>query len=67
MKSKKTLVLTASILALTLSTFPHVAAADTTTAPPPASSDLTRPTGKAPMVYMRAILAVGDLISVLLP
>ncbi len=43
MKSKKTLVLAASILTLTLSAFPHHAAASTGSAPP--ASGLRHPEG----------------------
>jgi hypothetical protein len=66
MKNIKTFVLAASMLTLTLSAFPHRAAASSTTIPPP-DIELARPTGKAPMVYMRVILAAGDLMSALLP
>lgn len=67
MKSKKTLVLAASILALTLSAFPHDAAAGTTTAPPQASSDMTRKAGGSNLIYLQVVLAAGTLISTLLP
>lgn len=66
MKKKMTLALAALIFSITLTAFPHVAAADTGTTPQ-ASSEMTRPTGKSPMVYMRVILAVGNLLSALLP
>jgi hypothetical protein len=64
MKSTKTLVLAASILALTLTAFPHVAAAGTGAAPQQASSDLTRKGGEG-VKYMAVILAAGNLISLL--
>ena len=66
MKSKKTLVLAASILALTLSAFPHDAVAGTTIIPQQAGSDL-RPGGDSPVKYLAVILAAGNLISLLLP
>ena len=67
MKSKKTLVLSVSIFVLTLSAFPNVASAVTTTASPKAGSDLTRKGGDTPVKYMAVILAAGNLISLLVP
>ena len=64
MKSTKTLVLAASILAF--STFPHVAAASTDTSPQ-AGSDLTRKAGGSALKYVEVILAGGTLILALLP
>lgn len=66
MKKNVMLSLAALLFTLTLSAFPHHAEASSTTTPPP-DSDITRPTGKAPMVYMRAILAAGDVMLILLP
>ena len=66
MKSNKTLVLAASILALTLSAFPHVASADTGTIQQ-ADPDLTRQAGVKGVKYMAVILAAGNLISLLAP
>jgi hypothetical protein len=66
MKSKKTLVLAASILALTLSAFPHDAAASTGTTPQ-AGSDTTRKAGGTSCPYLQIILAAGNLISLLVP
>jgi hypothetical protein len=72
MKTKKTLGLAALLLTLTLSAFPNYAAADTAPTPPPPPPpkvviELTRPTGKAPMVYMRVVEVVETVSSVLLP
>jgi|HubBroStandDraft_2_1064218.scaffolds.fasta_scaffold388354_2 hypothetical protein len=67
MKSTKTLVLAASILALTLTAFPHVAAAGTVVAPQQASSDLTRKAGGSNLLYVQVIVVAGNLISLLLP
>jgi hypothetical protein len=65
MKSKRTLVLAASILALTLTAFPHVAAAGTGAAPQQASSDMTRKAGGSNLLYVQVIVAAGNLISLL--
>jgi hypothetical protein len=65
MKSNKTLVLAASILALTLSAFPHVASADTGTTQQ-ASSDRRKGGGTA-LVYLQFIAAAGNLITMLVP
>jgi len=65
MKSTKTLVLAASILALTLTAFPHVAAAGTSTTPQ-VSSDLRKAGGTA-LVYIQLALATGTLFSLLVP
>jgi hypothetical protein len=65
MKCTKTLVLAASILALTLSAFPHIALAGTTTAALHADPDLTRQGGGKGVKYMAVILAAGNLISLL--
>ena len=67
MKSTKTLVLAASILALTLSTFPHIALAGTTTAALHADPDLTRQGGGKGVKYMAVILAADNLIRLLVP
>jgi hypothetical protein len=66
MKSKKAPVLAALILALTLSAFPHHAAASTGTTPQ-ASSDMIRRAGGTSCPYLQVLLAGGMLISVLLP
>jgi hypothetical protein len=60
------------IFALTFAAFPHHAAADSAPTPPPPPPpkvviELTRPTGKAPMVYMRVVEVVETVSSVLLP
>jgi hypothetical protein len=65
MKSTKTLVLAASILVLTLSALPHVAAASTGSAPQ-ADPDMTRKSGGSALKYVEAILAGGTLILALL-
>jgi hypothetical protein len=65
MKSKRVLVLAASILALTLTAFPHVAAAGTGAAPLQASSDMTRKAGGSNLLYIQVIVAAGNLISLL--
>jgi len=67
MKSKKTLVLAGSILALTLWAFPHDAAAGTTTAALQANSDLTRKAGGEKLIYIQLALATGTLFSLLVP
>ena len=66
MKSKKTLVLAASILAITLSAFPHdaVASAGTTSQ---ASSDATRKAGGSSLIYIQLIVVAGNLISFMVP
>jgi FlaG/FlaF family flagellin (archaellin) len=64
MKSTKTLVLAASILALTLSAFPQVASADTATTQQ-ASSDVMRKGGGSKLIYVQFIVAAGNLISLL--
>jgi hypothetical protein len=64
MKGNKTLVLAASILALTLAAFPHEAAADTGTTEQ-ASSDLTRKAGGSKLLYVQVIVVAGNLISLL--
>lgn len=66
MKSKRTLILAASFLALTISALPHVAVAGTTTAPQ-TSSDMRRKAGGTPLEYLQVILAAGNLISLLVP
>jgi hypothetical protein len=66
MKSKKTLVLPASFLALTLSAFPHVAAASEGTTVQ-AGSDMFRKAGGTNCPYLQVILAAGNLLSALLP
>ena len=66
MKSKKTLVLAASILALTLSAFPHAASADTGTTQQ-ASSGMMRKGGDGKLIYIQFIVAAGNLLSALLP
>ena len=66
MKSNKTLVLAASILALTLSAFPHVAAASIGTTAQ-AGSDMLRKGGDSRIPYLQVILAAGNLLSALLP
>ena len=66
MKSKRTLVLAGSILALTLSAFPHDAVAGTTTAAPHADPDLVRKGGGKGVKYMTVILAAGNLFSLLM-
>ena len=67
MKSKKTLVLAGSILALTLWAFPHDAVAGTTTTPQQAGTDMSRASGDSKLKYMAVILAAGNLISLLVP
>ena len=67
MKCKKTLVLAASIFALTLSAFPHHAAASSNTTPPNSGSQLVRMPGKNPCPYMQVVPAVSILLSALLP
>ena len=69
MKSTKTLVLAASILALTLSTFPDIALAGTTTAALHADPDLTRqrPVVKGSEDTSLVILAADNLIRLLVP
>ena len=68
MKSKKTLVLAASILTLTLSAFPHDAAASST-ATPPSDSQALRKAGGDKVKYMETavVLAAGILLSAVLP
>jgi ABC-type oligopeptide transport system substrate-binding subunit len=66
MKSKKTLLLAASILALTLSAFPHVAAASERMTVQ-AGSDMFRKAGGTNCPYLQVILAAGNLLSALLP
>jgi hypothetical protein len=66
MKSTKTLVLAGSILALTLTAFPHDAAASTGTAPQQAGSDLRKSGGTA-LPYLRVALVTGTLFSLLVP
>jgi hypothetical protein len=65
MNSQKILVLAASILALTLTAFPHVAAAGTGTAPQ-AVSEIVRKAGGSNLIYVQ-VLVVGTLLSALLP
>ncbi len=67
MKSKRTLILAASFLALTISALPHVAVAGTTTAPQQAGTDMSRASGDSKLKYMAVILAAGNLISLLVP
>jgi hypothetical protein len=67
MKSQKTLVLAASIFALALSAFPHHAAADSTTAPPPSDSQSIRKAGGSPLKSLAVELAGDILLSALLP
>jgi len=66
-KSERTLVLAASIVALTLSVFPHDAAAATTTAALHADPGLTRRGGGKGVKYMAVMLAAGNLIRLLAP
>lgn len=68
MKSKKTLVLAALILALTLSAFPHNAAASST-ATPPSDSQSIRKAGGEKLKYMATavVLAADILFSAVLP
>ncbi len=66
MKSKRTLVLAASILALTLSAFPQISAAGTGITPQ-AGPDLMRQGGGKGVKYMAVIVAAGNLISSLVP
>jgi hypothetical protein len=58
MKNKKTLVLAASIRALTLTAFPHVAAAGTGAAPQ-AVSEIVRKAGGSNLIYVQVIRAVA--------
>jgi hypothetical protein len=62
MKSKKTLVLAASILALTLSAFPHDAAADSGTTPPPTTVLVSKGThirsGTITMILVESLLTL---------
>ncbi len=67
MKKKMSFALAASILTLTLSAFPHQAAASTSTAPTTSVSDLTRASGDSKVKYMAIILTAGSLLSMLLP
>jgi len=67
MKSTKTLAIAASIVALTLSVFPHDALAGTTTAAPHADPGLTRRGGGKGVKYMAVMLAAGNLIRLLAP
>jgi hypothetical protein len=66
MKSKRNLVFAASFLALTLSAFPHVAAASICTTSQ-AGSDMLRKAGGTNCPYLQVILAAGNLLSALLP
>ena len=66
MKSNKSLVLAASILALTLSAFPHVAAASICSTAQ-ASSGMMRKGGDGKLIYIQFIVAAGNLISLLVP
>jgi hypothetical protein len=69
MKSKKTLVLAASIFALTLSAFPHHAAASATTAPTPSDTVLIRKAGGSKLIYLQSIQVaqVANILASLLP
>lgn len=67
MKSKMTLALAASILTLTLSAFPDLAAATTTTNAAPSDSPALRKAGGSQLIYLQVILATGNLLSVPLP
>ncbi len=68
MKSKMTFVLAASILTLTVTALPHVAAAGTNPPPPPPTKiEVSRPTGGKPVKYMQVELAVDILLLALLP
>ncbi len=67
MKSIKTFVLAASILAITFAAFPVRAAASTSSTPPPSGSQLARASGDAPVKYVAVELAAAILESVLLP
>jgi hypothetical protein len=70
MKSKKTLVLAASIFALTLSAFPHHAAASSTTAPTSSDTSAIRKAGGSNLIYLQYVqveLLTGILSSALLP
>jgi hypothetical protein len=62
MKKKVTLALASSILTLTLSAFPHHAAASPTTAPP-ADSEALRKAGGSNLIYLPYL----QLLSALLP
>jgi Cu/Ag efflux protein CusF len=53
MKSQKTLVLAASIFAITLSAFPHHAAASSAIAPPSTSSEAIRKAGGSNLITFR--------------
>jgi Spy/CpxP family protein refolding chaperone len=67
MKKKMTLALAASILALTVSAFPHQAVASSTTSPSTSDSQLVRKSGGSNLLYVQVILAAGSLLSALLP
>jgi hypothetical protein len=66
MKKNMTLGLAASILTLTLSVFPHHAAASTTAAAPTVP-EVSKPTGGKPGPYLSVELAADILLSALLP
>jgi hypothetical protein len=70
MKSKKTLILAASILTLTLSAFPRHATATSTTTPSSSGSQAIRKAGGSNLPYVRYLhveLAADILLSSLLP
>ncbi|MGB7264341.1 MAG: hypothetical protein WBC92_02435 [Terracidiphilus sp.] len=66
MKKNMTLSLAALILAVTLTAFPNVAAADTTTAPTASASQIVRKAGGSNLIYVQLVLAAGSLLSTLL-
>jgi len=69
MKCKKTLVLAASIFVLTLSAFPHRAAASSTTAPTSSDTSVIRKAGGSNLIYLQYVqlnLAANVLLSALL-
>lgn len=68
MKSNKTLVLAASILTLTLSAFPHLAAASSAIALPPSGTEVYRAPGGKPVIYLYVplILAAETLFGAVL-
>jgi hypothetical protein len=67
MKSKMTLGLATAMSTLTLSAFPHPAAASSTaSSAPAATTELVRKAGGDKLKYMTVILAV-DTLSALLP
>ncbi|MGA7107999.1 MAG: hypothetical protein WBV28_08460 [Terracidiphilus sp.] len=67
MKTKMTRALASSIFALTLSAFPHHAAASSTTNPSAADSQIVRKSGGTNLLYVQVVLATDILFSTLLP